>query len=637
MQLGGNRTGTRVVVCEQLELARADGSVRLRGPVRRARRGARPERHRQEPLPAPARGRAGRPRRRRGGSARASCPATSPRPTTSRELRGVAVLDVGDEGRARPGPGDGHPAPLRAARLRDPAVRDALGRPAGAPADPAARAVGREPAAARRAHRQPRPRVGRGARGGARLVLRHRGRGHPRPLVPPALRPVPRASAATARSASTSSPSSPEPPCRPPVLDGIDGQPWCDTRGHTPQTGGNDDGSGARAGRSVRLLVVVLLTALVAASCTPLMIDETVISSDAMNGRDNGTPGSAFAQSYLIARLKSSAVGLDASQTGDDAFKQPFDRGHQHPGQDPRQRPGRPVRDHRRALRPPRQHAAAPRTRPTRSATARPTTAPASPRCSRSRAMIKAARHPAPHRRPRALGPRGGRPARLEVLRRSTRSSRSPRRSRTSTSTSRARTCCRACGTPASRSAPRPAAPRLTALVKAAIGDGPAADAAGQLDLRPGPQRLRQLHRTCGVPNVFFSDSTGPCYHTAQDELKVVDFAKLDQQVGHRVPACSEDLIDGDARPTFSATQPGARRSTTRSRWPRRHERRAPRPRPVHRRRSSSSSQASATTSTRSSAAGAAAFDNNDVSTVIAGAAQQCSILSTGACDGFNH
>ena len=32
------------------------------------------------------------------------------------------------------------------------------------------------------------------------------------------------------------------------------------------------------------------------------------------------------------------------------------------------------------------------------------------------------------------------------------------------------------------------------------------------------------------MPNVFFSDSTGPCYHTAQDEVGVVDFWKLDQQ-----------------------------------------------------------------------------------------------------------
>ena len=33
-----------------------------------------------------------------------------------------------------------------------------------------------------------------------------------------------------------------------------------------------------------------------------------------------------------------------------------------------------------------------------------------------------------------------------------------------------------------------------------------------------------------GVPPVFFSDSTGPCYHTNGDEVAVVDFAKLEQQ-----------------------------------------------------------------------------------------------------------
>ena len=32
------------------------------------------------------------------------------------------------------------------------------------------------------------------------------------------------------------------------------------------------------------------------------------------------------------------------------------------------------------------------------------------------------------------------------------------------------------------------------------------------------------------VPTVFFSDSTGPCYHTPGDEYEVVDLAKLDQQ-----------------------------------------------------------------------------------------------------------
>ena len=85
--------------------------------------------------------------------------------------------------------------------------------------------------------------------------------------------------------------------------------------------------AGRTRGSRARLLVVVLLTAMLAASCTQLVTDETVISSDAMNGRDNGTAGSAFAQSYLIAQLKQVAVGLNSSQTGDDAFKQPFDLG----------------------------------------------------------------------------------------------------------------------------------------------------------------------------------------------------------------------------------------------------------------------------------------------------------------------
>lgn len=32
------------------------------------------------------------------------------------------------------------------------------------------------------------------------------------------------------------------------------------------------------------------------------------------------------------------------------------------------------------------------------------------------------------------------------------------------------------------------------------------------------------------VPTVFFTDSTGPCYHTVDDELEIVDFPKLEQQ-----------------------------------------------------------------------------------------------------------
>ena len=56
----------------------------------------------------------------------------------------------------------------------------------------AARAGRRHHAPARRAHRQPRPGVGRSAAGGPGQLHRHRARRHPRPLVHARLRPLPR-------------------------------------------------------------------------------------------------------------------------------------------------------------------------------------------------------------------------------------------------------------------------------------------------------------------------------------------------------------------------------------------------------------------------------------------------------------
>ena len=82
--------------------------------------------------------------------------------------------------------------PLRARTAGGADVRDALGRPAGALPDPAARALGRDAAAAGRADRQPRPRLGRGARGRPRALPGHGARGDARPLVRALVRPVPR-------------------------------------------------------------------------------------------------------------------------------------------------------------------------------------------------------------------------------------------------------------------------------------------------------------------------------------------------------------------------------------------------------------------------------------------------------------
>lgn len=53
--------------------------------------------------------------------------------------------------------------------------------------------------------------------------------------------------------------------------------------------------------------------------------DLLALASDAMMGRDNNTPGSTMAQDYLITALQEMGVaGLDSGQTGDAAYKQPY-------------------------------------------------------------------------------------------------------------------------------------------------------------------------------------------------------------------------------------------------------------------------------------------------------------------------
>jgi hypothetical protein len=58
-----------------------------------------------------------------------------------------------------------------------------------------------------------------------------------------------------------------------------------------------------------------------------------------------------------------------------------------------------------------------------------------------------------------------------------------------------------------------------------------------------------------GVPSVFFSDSTGPCYHTVDDEPEIVDFPKLAQQAltARRLVM---DLASRDDTPTLTAGLP---------------------------------------------------------------------------------
>ncbi|HKE73987.1 MAG TPA: M28 family peptidase [Acidimicrobiales bacterium] len=58
-----------------------------------------------------------------------------------------------------------------------------------------------------------------------------------------------------------------------------------------------------------------------------------------------------------------------------------------------------------------------------------------------------------------------------------------------------------------------------------------------------------------GVPSVFFSDSTGPCYHTAQDEAGIVDQHKLGAEI-RTARRLSRDLANRDQVPGFVAGTP---------------------------------------------------------------------------------
>lgn len=384
----------------------------------------------------------------------------------------------------------------------------------------------------------------------------------------------------------------------------------------------------ARSGK-VRLVVGVVLASLFATSCTTLMIDETVIASDAMQGRQNATPGSVNAQNYLIYRLKSFAVGLDPSRPGDESFKQPFTDGTNVLAKIP----GTDLADEYVIIGAHYDH---------QGSNCR-TANSADVICNGATdngagvaallaigAMIK--EHGSPRRtvvlaawdreEDGLLGSKYYTEHPLVPLAKTVAyinfdiqgANLLPSLQNTSF----------AVGAESGGAT-------LSSVVQAAIGSG-----ALQTKLVSsifGQGRSDYVNFTAvQVPNVFFSDSTGPCYHTAQDEVAVVDFWKLEQQVkiGYKV---AKSLIEADGRPTFSSTNPlatfndaltiqgvtnGAISDLTRF----------------------TEAQQQQLLAFRDDlnvivAGGAADFDDTDVATLIGGAATAVGILTTGTCDGF--
>lgn len=134
-----------------------------------------------------------------------------------------------------------------------------------------------------------------------------------------------------------------------------------------------------------------------------------------------------------------------------------------------------------------------------------------------------------------------------------------------------------------------------------------------------------------GVPTVFFSDSTGPCYHTAQDDVGVVDFRKLHKQAGIGIELVRTILRDGrigfvgntplatyaDAVTLAPVTDRGLRdlarfSPTQQAQLLKFHD-------DVH----------------AIVAAGPAKFDANATNTLLSDAAVVVNLLNSGPCDGF--
>jgi hypothetical protein len=381
--------------------------------------------------------------------------------------------------------------------------------------------------------------------------------------------------------------------------------------------------------RSLRVVGAALVALLVGAGCTTQMIDETVIASDAFQGRNNLTQGSIDTQNYLIYRLKSMAVGLDATKTGDDAFKQSWAGGtnilakipgtdlaneyvivgahYDHLGSNCRTAvPGDTIcngatdngagvaallglagmiKDH-----------GAPRRTVILAAWDREEDDLGGSKWYVDHPLVPLAQTvayvnfdiqganllPSLRNNSFAVGAETGGTTLQSLV-------------QSSIATT----------------------PLQTKLVSAIFGQG----------------RSDYVNFTgVQVPNVFFSDSTGPCYHTAQDEVKVVDFWKLDQQtrIGYQV---TTGLANANGRPAFVGTNPLASFADAQS--------------------LQSVSHAAVTDLSRFTtaqqtqllkfrddvdaivAAGAGAFDDADVATLIGGAATAVNILTTGPCDGF--
>jgi hypothetical protein len=294
---------------------------------------------------------------------------------------------------------------------------------------------------------------------------------------------------------------------------------------------------------------------MVLAGCSPLVVDVHVLASDALGGRDNDTEGSARARHYLIDRLDDFAVGVDASATGDAAFTQAFAGGTNVVALIP----GDELPDEYVIIGAHYDHLG----------TGCDTADPADTIC--NGATDNATGVAAVLSIGEQLARQGGGPGRSVVLAFWDREEDGLRGARAwiadplvpmvqtvayvnydiqgANILPTLRNTTFAIGA-------ETGGDRLTAAVERAVRPG-LLDTHG-LSWIFGQGRSDYLpFIQAGVPTVFFSDSTGPCYHTAQDEADIVDYRKLQQQVRDGV-RLARDLAGGGAAPAFVSGTPPA-------------------------------------------------------------------------------
>jgi hypothetical protein len=306
--------------------------------------------------------------------------------------------------------------------------------------------------------------------------------------------------------------------------------------------------------RRLRAVALLALVVLVAAGCSRVRVHTTMLALDGLEGRNNGTAGSLAAQKYIISVLREyGAVGLDTSKSGDDAFKQAF------PG------PGTNILGLIKGKDLPNEYVIVGGHYDHLGHSCTNKAGDGDTIC--NGATDNAAGAAATLEVGRALAAVPGGPHRSVIVALWDREEDGLVGSQYyvqhplvpnanvvayvnfdiqgANLLPSLRTTSFAVGAESGGA-------RLTRAVETAIGTTLNTHLVSSIF---GQGRSDYVSFTgVNVPNVFFSDSTGPCYHTTQDDATIVDWGKLDKQLAIAT-TLTKDLVAG-ARPTFVANSP---------------------------------------------------------------------------------